>query len=61
MNPKRKHSPGTPPWNADDLRLTPQRRLCSKFDGESLAKFPAADASDMGVSVIDNCAEEHIM
>ena len=45
----------------EDLRLNPQDRLCPKFDEESIALFPVADREEMGVRVVDNCAEEHIM
>lgn len=43
-----------------DLRLDPERRLCAKFDATSVAKF-RAPIEEMGVRVVDNCAEEHIM
>jgi hypothetical protein len=46
---------------SDDLRINPQLRLCSKFDSTSIAKFPVAAQGEMGVRVLDNCAEEHIM
>ena len=45
----------------EDLRLNPQNRLCSKFDASSIARFRVADPGEMGVRVVDNCAEEHIM
>lgn len=45
----------------EDLRLNPKARLCPKFDEESIAMFPVADAGEMGMRVVDNCAEEHIM
>lgn len=45
----------------EDLRLNPQNRLCSKFDADSIARFRVADPGEMGVRVVDNCAEEHIM
>lgn len=45
----------------EDLRLNPQERICPKFDEVSVAMFPVADAGEMGVRVVDNCAEEHIM
>ena len=45
----------------ENLRLNPEARLCSKFDGESIAKFPVAECGKMGMRVVDNCAEEHIM
>ncbi len=45
----------------DDLRLNPEKRLCAKFDAVSIAKFPVASRDKMGMRVLDNCAEEHIM
>ena len=44
-----------------DLRLDPELRICPKFDSTSIALFPVADREEMGVRVVDNCAEEHIM
>ena len=44
-----------------DLRLNPEARLCPAFDAVSIKKFPAPDRKEMGVPVLDNCAEEHIM
>ena len=44
-----------------DMRLNPRERLCPKFDEESIALHRIADSDDMGVRVMDNCAEEHIM
>lgn len=44
-----------------DLRINPEARLCPKFDQTSIALFPVADRDEMGVRVLDNCAEEHIM
>lgn len=55
----KKKRPEIPPGT--DLRLDPQLRLCSKFDEESIAKFPIAQPGEMGMRVRDNCAEEHIM
>lgn len=46
---------------ADDLRINPQLRLCPKFDETSIAMFRVADPGEMGMRVLDNCAEEHIM
>ena len=43
------------------MRLNPRERLCPKFDEESIALHRIADSDDMGVRVMDNCAEEHIM
>lgn len=45
----------------EDLRLNPEARLCPAFDSVSIKKFSAPDGDDMGVAVVDNCAEEHIM
>ncbi|MEA4934421.1 MAG: hypothetical protein VB071_12705 [Lawsonibacter sp.] len=45
----------------EDLRISPEFRLCSKFDPVSIADFPVAPWDEMGVRVLDNCAEEHIM
>ena len=45
----------------DDLRLNPEDALCPKFDKTSIAMFPVAKRDEMGVRVVDNCAEEHIM
>ena len=45
----------------EDLRLNPQLRLCAKFDETTIAKFPVAAPKEMGMRVLDNCAEEHIM
>lgn len=47
--------------HGEDLRLSPEKRLCSKFDALSIAVFPVAAPGDMGLRVLDNCAEEHIM
>ena len=45
----------------DDLRLNPKARICPNFDEESIALFPVAAPGEMGMRVVDNCAEEHIM
>ena len=45
----------------DDLRLDPEACLCPKYDHTGIALFPVADREEMGVRVLDNCAEEHIM
>ncbi len=45
----------------ENLRLNPEKRLCAKFDELSIAKFPVAKPGEMGMRVLDNCAEEHIM
>ena len=45
----------------DDLRISPELRLCPKFDADSIALFRVAAPHEMGIRVVDNCAEEHIM
>lgn len=45
----------------EDLRLNPEARICPTFDSVSVKKFLAPDREKMGVRVVDNCAEEHIM
>jgi len=49
------------PHSPEDLRLDPEKRLAAKFDSSSVAKFRVADPKYMGMRVVDNCAEEHIM
>ena len=44
----------------DNLRLSPEQRLCPRFDEVSVKSFPAPSREDMGVRVLDNCAEENI-
>lgn len=44
-----------------DFRLSPERRLCPGFDETSIALHGVADREEMGVRVVDNCAEEHQM
>jgi hypothetical protein len=44
-----------------NIRLDPQKRLCPRFDEESIALYPIAQPGEMGFRVVDNFAEEHIM
>jgi len=44
-----------------ELRVDPENRLCEKFDATSIAKFDVAKPGKMGMRVLDDCAEEHIM
>ena len=43
----------------EDLRLDPEARLCPMFDCTSIKLFAAPDADEMGMRVLDNCAEEN--
>ncbi len=45
----------------EDLRLHPEKRICAEFDQMSIKKYDLPDPDKMGVRVVDNCAEEHIM
>lgn len=45
----------------EDLRLNPEARMCPEFDQTCIKLFAAPDREEMGVRVLDNCAEEHIM
>jgi hypothetical protein len=49
------------PKDWQDLRLDPEARLCPAFDSVSVKKFAAPDPGEMGMRVLDNCAEEHQM
>ena len=46
---------------SDCLRIAPEKRIASKFDAASIAKFPVAEPGKMGFQVLDDCAEEHQM
>ena len=48
------------PGRLNDLRLSPQGRLCARFAGMSMANNPTGVRSGMGFPVVDNCVEEHI-
>ena len=54
MNQKRHQQQRT-----EDLRLDPEARVCPAYDSVSIKKFCLPDAQ-MGVRVIDNCAEENM-
>lgn len=43
------------------LSTNPEQRVCPKFDPTSIAMFRVGDPEKMGVRVVDNCAEDHIM
>ena len=44
----------------EDLRLDPEARLCPAFDCTSIKLFAAPDDGEMGMRVLDNCAEENM-
>ena len=46
---------------SDCLRIAPEKRIASKFDAASIAKFPVAEPGEMGFRVLDDCSEEHQM
>ena len=58
MEPRKREAPRS--TLGEDLRLNPQLRLCARFDDVSIAEFPVAAPGEMGVRVVDNCAEENI-
>jgi hypothetical protein len=45
----------------ENPRIDPEDRLCPKFDSTGIALFTVSDSKDMGMRVLDDCAEEHIM
>ena len=45
----------------EDLRLNPEDRLCPIYDAVSIRKIRVPSREEVGVRVLDNCAEEHIM
>jgi len=57
----RKPVRGKPEMCFDALRLDPEKRLCPKYDAVSIKTFPMARPGEMGMRVLDDCAEEHIM
>ncbi len=44
-----------------DIRLSPEHRLCAKYDPVSVATFPLSHEIAPADRIVDNCAEEHIM
>ena len=45
----------------DCLRLEPEHRLVPLFDPAGIAEFTVADRDRMGLRVLDDCCQEHIM
>lgn len=52
--------PKRPPV-VEDLRINPEKRLCPSYDYLAIAQYRVADRDKMGVRVVDNICEEHIM
>ena len=48
-------------WPEDSLRLNPEDRLCSEVDDVTIRKYPLPSWEEMGVRVLDNFCQEHIM
>ena len=51
---------GAPQYSGRGSAPQSQLRLCARFDDVSIAEFPVAAPGEMGVRVVDNCAEENI-
>ena len=45
----------------DQIRIDPEQRIYPEFDHTSIKLFAAPDREEMGVHVLDDCAEEHQM
>lgn len=43
------------------LRINPEKRLVPLFDSVGIALFPVAEQEKMGMRVLSNFCEEHIM
>jgi hypothetical protein len=48
-------------WPTDCLRLEPDKRLCPQVDDVSIRTFPLPTQEEMGVRVLDDFCQEHIM
>ena len=57
MNMRRKPKKCAP---GESFRLNPDKRLCPQFDAAGV-KLYGAPAPEMGVRVVDDTAQEHIM
>lgn len=42
-----------------DISVDPEQRVCPGFDAVSVNLDEVAGWNEMGVRVVDNCAEEH--
>jgi hypothetical protein len=57
----KKRSSGSGQPGETSVRMNPESRLCARFDSSGIALFPTAEKDEMGVRVVDNFCEEHIM
>lgn len=57
LAPKGREETGNPVC----FRLEPEKRLVPRFDSSCIAEFPVAGPGKMGLRVVDNCCEDHIM
>ena len=44
----------------EELRLDPENALCPLYDCTSIKLFAAPAPGEMGMRVLDNCAEENM-
>ncbi|MEG1593169.1 MAG: hypothetical protein RR350_02080 [Oscillibacter sp.] len=56
MTNKRKKPSKTP-----SLRVEPEKRLCPQFDAVCINEFSVAKPGEMGLRILDNCCDDHIM
>lgn len=45
----------------DALSLDREQRVCPEYDSTGIRKTEVAEPGDVGMRVVDDCAEEHIM
>lgn len=43
------------------FRLEPEKRITPRFDPCGIAEFQVSKPGKMGMRVLDNCCEDHIM
>lgn len=45
----------------DSISIDPEQRICDEHDAAGIRKTEVASPKKMGMRVVDNCPEEHIM
>lgn len=45
----------------EPARIDPSKDICPKFDETGIALFPVADGDEMGLRVLDDITQDHIM